>query len=109
MISEKNKLISAETFLLINHPVEDFMEDLIKELKQRIIENMKLEITPDEIDTDAPLFGEGLGLDSIDVLELVVMLDRHYGVKIVNMDEGRKALASVRSIAEYITEKKPAK
>lgn len=85
------------------------MEDLIKELKTKIVESMKLEISPDEIDSDAALFGEGLGLDSIDVLELVVMLDRHYGIKIVNMDEGRKALASVRSIAAYITEKKPAK
>ncbi|HAH31196.1 MAG TPA: acyl carrier protein [Elusimicrobia bacterium] len=85
------------------------MEDLIKELKQRIVENLKLEISPDEIDSDAPLFGDGLGLDSIDVLELVVIVDRFYGIKIVNMDEGRVALASVRSIAEYITKKKSAK
>lgn len=85
------------------------MEDLIKELKQKIVENMKLDIGPEEIDSDSPLFGEGLGLDSIDVLELVVMLDRNYGIKIVNMDEGRKAFASVRSIAEYITKNKPAK
>lgn len=85
------------------------MEELIKELKQKIVENMKLDISPEEIDSDAPLFGEGLGLDSIDVLELVVMLDKNYGIKIVNMDEGRKAFASVRSIAEYITKNKPAK
>jgi acyl carrier protein len=85
------------------------MEELIKELKQRIIDSLKLEISPNEIETDAPLFGEGLGLDSIDVLELVVMLDRHYGIKIVNMDEGRKALASVRSIAAYITDKRSGK
>jgi len=89
--------------------MEYFMEDLIKELKQRIVENLKLEISPDEIDSDAPLFGDGLGLDSIDVLELVVIVDRFYGIKIVNMDEGRVALASVRSIAEYITKKKSAK
>jgi acyl carrier protein len=85
------------------------MENLIKELKQKIVENMKLDIGPEEIDSDAPLFGEGLGLDSIDVLELVVMLDKNYGIKIVNMNEGRKAFASVRSIAVYITENKPAK
>ena len=85
------------------------MEDLIKELKRKIVENMKLDLTPEEIDSDAPLFGEGLGLDSIDVLELVVMLDKNYGIKIVNMDEGRKAFASVRSIAGYITKNKPAK
>ncbi len=85
------------------------MEELIKELKRRIVENMKLDISPDEIDPDAPLFGDGLGLDSIDVLELVVMLDRDYGIKIVNMDEGRKAFASVRSIAGYITKNKTAR
>lgn len=85
------------------------MEDLIKELKQRIIESLKLEMSADEIDSDAPLFGEGLGLDSIDVLELVVMIERHYGIKILNMNDGQKALASVRSIAEYITKNKPAK
>ncbi|MEK7721223.1 MAG: phosphopantetheine-binding protein [Elusimicrobiota bacterium] len=89
--------------------MEDFMEELIKELKRRIVENMKLDIRPDEIAPDAPLFGDGLGLDSIDVLELVVMLDRDYGIKIVNMDEGRKAFASVRSIAGYITKNKTAR
>jgi acyl carrier protein len=85
------------------------MEDLIKELKRRIVENLQLDRNPDEIDSDAPLFDEGLGLDSLDVLELVVMLDRDYGVEIVNMEEGKKAFASVRSIAQYINEKKAAK
>lgn len=85
------------------------MEELIKELKQRIIESLRLEMSPDEINPDAPLFGEGLGLDSIDVLELVVMIERHYGIKILNMEDGQKALASVRSIAEYITKNKPTK
>ena len=85
------------------------MEDLIKELKRRIVENLQLDRNPDEIDSDAPLFDEGLGLDSLDVLELVVMLDRDYGVEILNMEEGKKAFASVRSIAQYINEKKAAK
>jgi acyl carrier protein len=85
------------------------MEDLIKDLKRRIVENLQLDRNPDEIDSDAPLFDEGLGLDSLDVLELVVMLDRDYGVEIVNMEEGKKAFASVRSIAQYINEKKAAK
>lgn len=84
------------------------MEELIQELKQRIVENLRLECNPDEIDADAPLFDEGLGLDSLDVLELVVLLDRYYGIKIENMEEGKKAFASVRSIAEYITAKKTA-
>jgi acyl carrier protein len=85
------------------------MEDLIKEIKRRIVENLQLDRDPGEIETDAPLFDEGLGLDSLDVLELVVMMDRDYGIEIVNMEEGKKAFASVRSIAEYITEKKAAK
>jgi acyl carrier protein len=82
------------------------MEDLIKDLKRRLVANLQLDRSPDEIDTDAPLFDEGLGLDSLDVLELVVMLDRDYGIEIVNMDEGKKAFVSVRGIAEYITAKK---
>jgi acyl carrier protein len=82
------------------------MEDLIKDLKRRLVDNLQLDRSPDEIDTDMPLFDEGLGLDSLDVLELVVMLDRDYGIEIVNMDEGKKAFVSVRGIAEYITAKK---
>ena len=85
------------------------MENLIKELKQRIVESLKLDMSPEEIDSDAPLFGDGLGLDSIDVLELVVIIERHYGIKILNMNDGQKAFASVRSIAEFITKNKPAK
>jgi acyl carrier protein len=57
------------------------MEDLIKEIKQRLVDNLQLHRSADEIDTDAPLFENGLGLDSLDVLELVVMLDRFYGIK----------------------------
>jgi acyl carrier protein len=82
------------------------MEDLIKDIKRRLVANLQLDRSPEEIDTDTPLFDEGLGLDSLDVLELVVMLDRDYGIEIVNMDEGKKAFVSVRGIAEYITAKK---
>ena len=85
------------------------MVSLINEIKQHIIESLKLDITPEDINPDSPLFGDELGLDSIDVLELVVMLKAHYGIKVTNMQEGRKAFASVRSIAEYITANKPAK
>jgi acyl carrier protein len=85
------------------------MEELIKEIKRRLVENLQLNLSPEEIETDAPLFDEGLGLDSLDVLELVVMMDRDYGINIVNMDEGKKAFVSVRGIAEYITEKKTKK
>ncbi len=79
------------------------MEELINKLKVEIIEALNLqEMTPDDIDTDAPLFGTGLGLDSIDSLELMVLLERNYGIKIEDPREGRKVLESVRSMAKYI-------
>ena len=61
-------------------------------------------MTPDEIDDNAPLFGEGLGLDSIDSLELMVLLERNYGIKIEDAREGRKAMESVNAMAQYIHE-----
>ena len=81
------------------------MEELILELKQRIIEALNLEeMTPDDIDTDAPLFGEdGLGLDSIDALELIVLIER-YGIKLASPAEGKTIFKSVRTIAEYVNE-----
>ena len=61
------------------------METLILELKKKIIEALNLEeMTPDDIDADAPLFGEGLGLDSIDALELIVLIEKNYGIKLGN-------------------------
>ena len=80
------------------------MEDLILKLRKEIIDQLQLEgISPEEVDPDAPLFGEGgLGLDSIDVLELVVLLDKNYGIKIRASKEGPKIFYSVKSIAEYI-------
>jgi len=81
------------------------MEDLIEKLKIQIIESLNLQdFTPMDIDTDAPLFGEGLGLDSIDSLELMVLLEREYGIKVNDPREGRKILESVRSMAEFITQ-----
>jgi acyl carrier protein len=80
------------------------MEELIYKLKQQIIEALNLEeMTPEDIDTDAPLFGDGLGLDSIDALELIVLLEKHYGIKVENPKEGQKIFFSVRTLAEYIT------
>lgn len=79
------------------------MEDLKRTLKQQIIESLNLQgMKPEDIDDNAPLFGEGLGLDSIDSLELMVLLERHYGIKIEDAREGRKVLGSVQSMAEYI-------
>lgn len=82
------------------------MEELILELKQQIIEALNLEeMTPDEIDTDAPLFGdEGLGLDSIDALELIVLMEKRYGIKLANPAEGKAIFQSVKTIAEYVNQ-----
>ncbi len=79
------------------------MEQIIQELKEYIIEELNLEeITPEDIDTDAPLFGDGLGLDSIDALEIILILEKNYGVKIANSAEVRPVFYSVRTLAEYI-------
>ena len=79
------------------------MEELIEKLKQEIIIALNLEeMNPADIDADAPLFMEGLGLDSIDALELNVLLEKKYGIKIQTAEEGKKILHSVRSMAEHI-------
>ena len=84
------------------------MEISPTELKARIIESLKLQdITPEEIADEAPLFGEGLGLDSIDALELVVMLEKHYGIVIKDIEEGRPAFQSVRALADFINARRP--
>ncbi len=79
------------------------MEELKNTLKQQIIESLNLEgMKPEDIEDSAPLFGEGLGLDSIDSLELMVLLERNYGIKIEDAREGRKVLESVDAMAAYI-------
>lgn len=81
------------------------MEALILKLKSEIIEQLNLEdIEPEEIDTDEPLFGDGLGLDSIDALELIVLIEKGYGLKIESPEAGQKIFHSVRTIAEYIND-----
>lgn len=83
------------------------MEQLIEELKGKLITSLKLsDITPQDIDPDAPLIGEGLGLDSIDTLEILVILQKDYGVTVSDVNAGRKVFSSLRSLAEYITENK---
>jgi acyl carrier protein len=80
------------------------MEELILELKKKIINALNLEeMTPDDIDTDDALFGEGLGLDSIDALELIVLMEKDYGIKLANPAEGKAIFKSIRSIAEYVS------
>lgn len=79
------------------------MEQLTETLKSQIIEVLNLEeMEPDEIDTDEALFGDGLGLDSIDALELIVLLEKEYGIKIENPKDGKEIFKSVRTMAEFI-------
>lgn len=79
------------------------------DLKSKIIQSLNLQdITPEQIDDVAPLFGSGLDLDSIDALELVMMLEKHYGIVITDIEEGRPAFQSVRALADFIAAKKPA-
>ena len=79
------------------------MDELIEELKASIIEALNLEdLTPADVDADAPLFGEGLGLDSIDALELIVLMERNYGIRLKDAAAGRQVFQSVRVMAEYV-------
>lgn len=72
-------------------------------LKNQIIEVLNLEdLKAEDIDANAPLFGEGLGLDSIDALELIVLLEREYGIKLTDPTEGKKIFESVASIADFV-------
>ncbi|MDH4230414.1 MAG: phosphopantetheine-binding protein [Nitrospirota bacterium] len=82
-------------------------ETLIEELKALIIKSLKLEdVLPSDIDPAAPLFGSGLGLDSIDALELVVALEKTYGIRIPDEDVGKEAFASLSALAGYVIKNK---
>lgn len=77
--------------------------DLREKLKGELIEQLNLEdITPADIDSSAPLFGEGLGLDSIDALEIIVLLEKEYGIKISNPADGKDAMQSIDSLVAFI-------
>jgi len=79
------------------------MEELILELKNEIINVLNLEgVKPEDIATDDELFGGGLGLDSIDALELIVLLEKNYGIKLKDPAQGREIFRSVRTMAEFI-------
>ena len=80
------------------------MEKLIEELKKEIIEALNLQdLSMEEFDDDAPLFGdEGLGLDSIDALEIIMILEKNYGIRLANAAEGRDIFKNARAIAEYV-------
>ena len=81
------------------------MENLILKLKEEVIEVLNLnEIKPEDIDENAPLFGDGLGLDSIDALELIVLMERVYGIKINDPAQGKEIFKSLKVMADYIAE-----
>ncbi len=79
------------------------MDTLIDTLKGQIVTALKLsDVKIEDIDSDAPLIGGGLGLDSIDTLELLVLLEKEYGITVPDVSVGKQVLASVRSLADYI-------
>ena len=76
-------------------------------LKELLVSNLNIEgITPDQIKDDDPLFGEGLGLDSLDAVEIVVILQRHFGVEVKDMEKGREIFRSVNTLANYVYDTK---
>lgn len=78
-------------------------EQLKKQLKEQIVQFLNLmQVKPEDIKDDEPLFGEGLGLDSIDSIELIVLLNREYGIDIKDPKEGRKVLVDVNTMVDYI-------
>jgi acyl carrier protein len=86
------------------------MDKLMLQLKWQIIERLNLkDLKPEDIGDDQPLFVEGLGLDSIDALELIVLLQQGYNIKLSKAEDGPKVFYSVRTMAEYITEHSPEK
>jgi len=77
-------------------------KSLKEQIKELIIKRLKLEISPQDIDEASPLFGDGLGLDSIDALELVVGLEQEFGISIPDEDVGKEAFASVNALCTYV-------
>ena len=82
------------------------MEEIILQLKQQIISALNLEdMTPEDIDSQSPLFGdEGIGLDSIDALEIILLLEKNYGIRLANAAEGKSIFTSIENIAKYVRE-----
>ena len=78
-------------------------EQIVKELKEEIIEALNLEeVSPEDIDSAAPLFREGLGLDSIDALEIILILDKKYGIKLADPQKSKEIFYSVDTLADFV-------
>ena len=84
------------------------MKALVEEIKSLIISSLNLETTPEQIAEEGPLFGQGLGLDSIDALELAVAIERTYGVTIPDEAVGKQVFSSVSALAAYVEAHRPA-
>lgn len=83
------------------------MHNLKQQLKEILVNDLKIQgVTPEDIKDTDPLFGDGLGLDSLDAVELVVIIQKNFDVQIADMDEGRKAFESIDSLADFIMERK---
>lgn len=84
------------------------LAELRAKIKHLIVDRLKLEVAPEAIEDHQPLFGEGLGLDSIDALELVLGIEQEFGVKVEDEEMGQEALSSVASLAEFVAAKRGA-
>lgn len=82
-------------------------DPLVTELARKIVETLGIDLAVETVDAGVPLIGAGLGIDSIDTLELVVMIERDYGVKIDNRAAGAEAFASLGALAAYIRQRRP--
>jgi len=87
--------------------VTESKDALTAELARKLVETLGLDMAAKAVDPAAPLIGAGLGIDSIDTLELVVMIERDYGVKIDNRAAGVEAFASLNALADYIRQRRP--
>ena len=102
-VKETAKRLETESFCKEIHRPAMPDESLREEIKEMMVENLMLKVSKEESPDDLPLFGPGgLGLDSIDALELVVSLEKRFGVSVANSETARQALASVNTIHDYV-------